>query len=198
MNRQHFTQLLTNCKVQQLYTLHQWNLFTPFNPTVLIYANSIILPPPPVGQDSIVSIVICYELDGPGLEPWGGGNISCICQNWPCGTPSLLHKVYWVIPTSNLACVWHWSPTPLVPKVKKWVELHNFTPPLCLQGKLQGENYLSPSTAMSPKWWHVMAVSISLQHGQICLLTKEHNCQEQIVIVNYIYPNWWILGKHYK
>jgi len=37
----------------------------------------------PLGQDSVISIVICYGLDGPGIKSWWGTRLSTAIQTGP-------------------------------------------------------------------------------------------------------------------
>jgi len=43
-----------------------------------------------VGRNSIVGIATRYELDDPGIESRGGGEVFCICPDRPWNPPSLL------------------------------------------------------------------------------------------------------------
>jgi hypothetical protein len=79
---------------------------------------------PRVGQDSIVSIVTHYRMDGPGIKP-GGGEIFHNCPDQPWGPPSLLSNEYWV---SFPAVKWPGCgidhPPPSSAEVKERVQLY--------------------------------------------------------------------------
>ena len=72
-----------------------------------------------VDQDSVVGIVACYELHGPGIESWWGWDF--LYQPW--GPPSLLYNGYWVFPGGKAARAWRWQPTPSSIEVKERIGL---------------------------------------------------------------------------
>jgi hypothetical protein len=57
-------------------------------------------------QDSSVSIVTGYKLDGSGIESRGGGEIFCPCPDRSWGPPSLLYNGYRVFPSGKADGAW--------------------------------------------------------------------------------------------
>jgi hypothetical protein len=58
-----------------------------------------------LGRDSIVGIVTCYGLDGPGIESrWG--EILRTRPDRPCGPTSFLYSGYMVLPGGKVAGPW--------------------------------------------------------------------------------------------
>ena len=80
-----------------------------------------------VGWYSVVGIVTCYGLDGPGIESrWGWDFLH---PSRPAlGPPNLLYNGYQVFPGGNVARAWHWQPTPSSADVKETVKLYLYSP----------------------------------------------------------------------
>jgi len=62
---------------------------------------------PVIGQDSMVSIVTCYRLDGPGMEPWWGQDFLHLSGQALGPTQPPVQWTLCLFPTVLAARMWH-------------------------------------------------------------------------------------------